>query len=241
MVAILAQSGLNVLITLIALNRLGYTAFLISTRLTSPVINSLLTLTDCSTILTNPNFHATLAEIPKEKQLSILPLLAHSDYYGKETPVFARNYDPEHESKKIAVILHSSGSTGMPKPIFLGNGSCIAAFAVHLNMRAFLTSPLFHSHGFYEVFRSIYSRKPIYLTNYALPLTRQSVTQMVEYLKPALFHCVPYVLKLLAESEHGIRALASVDMVLYAGSSCPDDLGDALVSRGVFLAGNYGA
>lgn len=240
-VGILAQSGLHVVITLIALNRLGYTAFMISTRLTSPAIDRLLGLTECSTVLTTSNFHNTLNEIPKEKQLSILPLLSHSDYYGKESPVFARQYDPENESKKIAVILHSSGSTGMPKPIFLAHGSCIAAFAVNMNMRAFLTSPLFHSHGFYEVFRSIFSRKPIYLTNYALPLTRQSVTQTIEYIKPALFHCVPYVLKLLAESEQGIRALASVDLVLYAGSSCPDDLGDSLVSRGVFLVGNYGA
>lgn len=240
-VGILAQSGLHVVITLIALNRLGYTAFMISTRLTSPAIDRLLGLTECNTVLTTSNFHNTLGEIPKEKQLSILPLLSHSDYYGKESPVFARQYDPENESKKIAVILHSSGSTGMPKPIFLAHGSCIAAFAVNMNMRAFLTSPLFHSHGFYEVFRSIFSRNPIYLTNYALPLTRQSVTQTIEYIKPALFHCVPYVLKLLAESEQGIRALASVDLVLYAGSSCPDDLGDSLVSRGVFLVGNYGA
>ncbi len=109
-----------------------------------------------------------------------------------------------------------------------------------MNMRSLLTSPLFHSHGFYEVFRSIYSRKPIYLANYLLPLTRQSLLKMLEHVKPELFHCVPYVVKLLAESDAGIRALAKVDVVLFAGSSCPDDLGDLLVSRGVNLVANYG-
>lgn len=240
-IGILAQSGLHVVITIIALNRLGYAAFLISIRLASPAIDRLLTLTGCSTILTNPGFHATLAEVPKERNLTLIPLISHSDYYGKDAPVFAREYDPDHESKKVAVILHSSGSTGMPKPIFLTNRSCIGAFSLNMNRRALLTSPLFHSHGFYEVFRSIFSRKPIYLANYALPLTRQSVTKMVEHVKPQLFHCVPYVLKLLAESEQGVRALASVEVVLYAGSSCPDDLGDLLVRRGVFLVANYGA
>ncbi|KAI1128311.1 hypothetical protein F5Y10DRAFT_240709 [Nemania abortiva] len=240
-VGILCQSGLHVVITIIALSRLGYTVFLISTRLASPALGRLIELTGCSTILTTPNFHATLAEVPKERRPVLLPILSHSDYYRKDAPVFVRYYDAEYESKKIAVILHSSGSTGLPKPIWLSHSSCTAAFAVNMDMRSLLTSPLFHSHGFYEVFRSIFSRKTIYLANYSLPLTRQNLLKMLEYVKPELFHCVPYVVKLLAESDAGIRALAMVKLVLFAGSSCPDDLGDLLVSRGVNLVANYGA
>ncbi|KAI0968454.1 hypothetical protein F4678DRAFT_443048 [Xylaria arbuscula] len=240
-VGILSQSGLHVIITIIALSRLGYTVFLISTRLASPALDRLIELTGCSTILTTPNFHATLAEIPKERQPTLLPVLSHSDYYRKDALPFVRFYDAEYESKKIAVILHSSGSTGLPKPIWLSHRSCIGAFALNSNIRSLLTSPLFHSHGFYEVFRSIYSMKTIYLANYSLPLTRQNLLEMLDYVKPELFHCVPYVVKLLAESDAGIRALAKMDMVLFAGSSCPDDLGDLLVSRGVNLVANYGA
>ncbi|KAI0424841.1 hypothetical protein F5Y09DRAFT_353016 [Xylaria sp. FL1042] len=240
-VGILCQSGLHVVITIIALSRLGYTVFLISTRLASPALDRLIELTGCSTILTTPNFHATLAEIPEERRPNLLSTLSHSDYYRKDAPEFMRLYDAEYETKKIAVILHSSGSTGLPKPIWLSHRSCVGAFAVNMNMRSLLTSPLFHSHGFYEVFRSIYARKTIYLANYSLPLTRQNLLKMLEYVKPELFHCVPYVVKLLAESDAGIRALAKVSVVLFAGSSCPDDLGDLLVSRGVNLVANYGA
>ncbi|KAI0870096.1 hypothetical protein GGS24DRAFT_123597 [Hypoxylon argillaceum] len=240
-VGILCQSGLHVVITIIALSRLGYTVFLISTRLASPALDRLIELTGCSTILTTPNFHATLAEVPKERRPALLPILSHSDYYRKDAPAFVRLCDAEYESKKIAIILHSSGSTGLPKPIWLSHRSCTGAFALNMNMQSLLTSPLFHSHGFYEVFRSIYSRKPIYLANYSLPLTRQSLLKMLDHVKPELFHCVPYVVKLLAESDAGIRALARVKIVLFAGSSCPDDLGDMLVSRGVNLVANYGA
>ncbi|KAI1346329.1 hypothetical protein F5Y01DRAFT_308366 [Xylaria sp. FL0043] len=240
-VGILCQSGLHVVITIIALSRLGYTVFLISTRLASPALDRLIELTGCSTILTTPNFHATLGEIPEERRPTLLPTLSHSDYYRKDAPVFLRLCDAEYETKKIAVILHSSGSTGLPKPIWLSHRSCVGAFAVNMNMRSLLTSPLFHSHGFYEVFRSIYARKTIYLANYSLPLTRQNLLKMLEHVKPELFHCVPYVVKLLAESDAGIRALAKVRVVLFAGSSCPDDLGDLLVSRGVNLVANYGA
>ncbi|KAI0471149.1 hypothetical protein F4859DRAFT_505065 [Xylaria cf. heliscus] len=240
-VGILCQSGLHVIVTIIALSRLGYTVFLISTRLASPALDRLIELTECTAILTTPNFHATLAGVSKERQPTLVPILSHSDYYRKDAPAFLRLCDSEYESKKIAVILHSSGSTGLPKPIWLSHKSCIGAFAVNMNMRSLITSPLFHSHGFYEVFRSIYSRKPIYLANYSLPLTRQSLLKMLEHVKPELFHCVPYVVKLLAESDAGIQALANVNMVLFAGSSCPDDLGDLLVSRGVNLVANYGA
>ncbi|KAI0528045.1 hypothetical protein F5B22DRAFT_16969 [Xylaria bambusicola] len=240
-VGILCQSGLHVVITIIALSRLGYTVFLISTRLASPALDRLIELTGCSAVITTPNFHATLAELTKERQPTLIPTLSHSDYYREDAPVFVRFYDAEYESKKVAIILHSSGSTGLPKPIWMSHKSCIGAFGVNMNMRSLLTSPLFHSHGFYEVFRAIYARKTIYLANYSLPITRQNLLEILGYVKPELFHCVPYVIKLLAESDAGIQALKNVDVVLFAGSSCPDDLGDLLVSHRVNLVANYGA
>ncbi|KPM40567.1 hypothetical protein AK830_g5985 [Neonectria ditissima] len=239
-VGIVAQSGLHVVIQIIALNRLGYASFLISTRLPSVALLQLLDMADCNTVLTTPNFHAVLGEVQQQRPLDVLPLLKHSDYYGKDAPRFVRPYNPDQEAQKTAVILHSSGSTGLPKPIYLTNKSSIAAFATNLDMRALLTSPLFHSHGFYEVFRSIYSGKPLYFCNYSLPLTRDSLVGMIEAAKADLFHCVPYVVKLLAEAEEGVRALATFKLVLFAGSGCPDDLGDRLVKNGVKLAGNYG-
>ncbi|KAH6653363.1 hypothetical protein BKA67DRAFT_518762 [Truncatella angustata] len=240
-VGILAQSGLHFVITIIALNRLGYTAFLISTRLASPAVVQLLELTNCNTILTTPNSDKVLDEVSQTRGIKRFPMLAQSDYYGVQAPRYSRGYNAKQESSKIAVILHSSGSTGLPKPIFLSNRACIGSFAVNMDMKGLLTSPLFHSHGFYEVFRAIYSKKPLYLANYSLPLTSQNLLSILDYTKPEIFHCVPYIIKLLSESDDGIQALAKVGMVLFGGSSCPDDLGDALVKKGVNLVANYGA
>ncbi|KAJ4323817.1 hypothetical protein N0V84_004163 [Fusarium piperis] len=240
-VGMLAQSGIHIVIQIIALNRLGYSSFLISTRLACPAITQLLDLADCRTILTTPNFHPVLKEVKQNRSLEILPLLQHSDYCNYDAPRFARDYNPDAESRKVAVIIHSSGSTGLPKPIYLTNRSCIAAFSTNMDMRGLLTSPMFHSHGFYEIFRAIYSGKPLYFCNYNLPLTRESVIQMIDTVQPEILHSVPYVIKLLAETEEGIRVLAGVKLVLYAGSGCPDDLGDRLVDNGVYLVGNYGA
>ena len=168
-------------------------------------------------------------------------MLKHSDYYGVSSPTFHRHYDPLKETPKRAVIIHSSGSTGLPKPIFLTHRSCIAAFATNLDRKALMTQPLFHSFGFYETFRSIYSGKPMYYVNYEYPLTKRNLLATLRRVRPELFFCVPYVLKLLADEEDGIEALAAVDLIMYGGSACPDDLGDGLVRRGVNICANYGA
>ncbi|KAF2156690.1 acetyl-CoA synthetase-like protein [Myriangium duriaei CBS 260.36] len=240
-IAMLARSGIHTIVIFLALNRLGYAVMQLSTRLACPAIVRLLELTDCTRIMTTQNFHGLLEEVQKHRQLDVLPLLAHEDYLGRHAAPLRRKYDPAKETNKVAMIIHSSGSTGLPKPIFLTNHSCIAMFSTHLNRRGLLTSPMFHNHGFAEMFRAIHSGKPIYLCNYALPLTGHSVLKMIEKVKPEILHSVPYIIKLVAEMEGGIEALAGIDVVLYAGSGCPEDLGDRLVQHGVNLCGNYGS
>ncbi|KAH7109872.1 hypothetical protein B0J11DRAFT_234772 [Dendryphion nanum] len=240
-VGILANSSLQFIITLLGLSRLGYATLLLSTRLASPALSSLLELSNCPTILTTSNFHPVLAEVQKERNVTVIEMLKHEDYYGIDAPVFSRTYDAKKETLKQAVIIHSSGSTGMPKPIFLTHRSAIASCSTHLDRRALMTQPLFHSFGFYETFRSIYSGKPMYYYNYSLPITSKNLAETLAHVKPDLLFCVPYILKLLGETEKGIQTLAAIDLVMYGGSACPDDLGDALVKNGVNLVANYGA
>ncbi|KAL1592893.1 putative NRPS-like protein biosynthetic cluster [Nothophoma quercina] len=240
-VGILAHSGLPFIITLLGLSRLGYASLLLSTRLAAPALIRLLELAECNTLLTTSHFHSVLEEVKSEQGTTVLELLKHEEYYGVDAPAFHRTYDPHKETTKNIVIIHSSGSTGLPKPIYLTNRSCIAAFSTNLDRKALMTQPLFHSFGFYETFRSIYSGKPMYYFNYAFPLTKQNITATLEAVRPDLLFCVPYVLKLLGESEEGIKSLAKIDLVMYGGSACPDDLGDMLVKNGVNLVANYGA
>jgi acyl-coenzyme A synthetase/AMP-(fatty) acid ligase len=225
----------------LGLSRLGYSSLLLSTRLASPSIIRLLELAECNAVLTTSNHYAVLTEVRSQKDVILLEMLKPEEYVGVDAPVLVRDYDPEQETTKQVVIIHSSGSTGLPKPIYLTNRSCIAAFSAHLDRRALMTQPLYHSFGFYETFRSIYSGKLMYYFNYSLPLTKQNLTATIDHVRPDLLFCVPYILKLLAESNEGIRSLSKVELVMYGGSACPDNLGDTLVKNGVNIVANYGA
>ncbi|OQE24078.1 hypothetical protein PENFLA_c010G00241 [Penicillium flavigenum] len=244
-VAMLAGSSFEVVVTFFALNRLGYAVLFLSTRLTAPAYIRLLEMANCSQLIKVNQFQQVVTEICAERPgCSTFSLLQREDWFNRpvSTPRFERpGADPSREGKKIAWILHSSGSTGFPKPIFLTNLQTLANFCKSFGLRLFTISPLFHSHALMEFGRAFYTRAPAYLGNHSLPVTYQNLFDALQVAKPQQISAVPYVIKLLAEKQEGIQALARPQLVLYGGSSCPDDLGDRLVAQGVNLVGNYGA
>lgn len=92
-----------------------------------------------------------------------------------------------------------------------------------------------------ELGRAFYTQATTYFGNHSLPTTYQNLYDALQVAQPEQFSAVPYVIKLLAEKPEGIKVLAKPQIVLFGGSSCPDDLGDRLVAQGVNLVANYGA
>lgn len=87
----------------------------------------------------------------------------------------------------------------------------------------------------------MYQRKTVFFLNPNLPLTCEGLTVAMKEAQPAVLCAVPYVLKLLGEQQSGIEVLRSCRQVLFAGSQCPDELGDRLVDQGVNLASFLGS
>jgi acyl-coenzyme A synthetase/AMP-(fatty) acid ligase len=152
----------------------------------------------------------------------------------------SQDFNLETESKHIAWIIHSSGSTGLPKPILQTHKAAVNNYATNMDMRGFITLPLYHAHGLSSFFRAISSGKQIHLYNASLPLAKQHIIDIMRNNRFEIFYGVPYALKLLAESTQGIELLASCKIVMFGGSSCPDSLGDKLVENGVNLVSHFG-
>jgi thioester reductase-like protein len=198
----------------------------------------------CHKLVIHESFRQVANDIETERQgCSSIAILQRSQWHGLPAikPIIRPAADAVTEGGKIAWILHSSGSTGFPKPIFLTNRQCLANFKKSFNLRSFCTSPLFHSHALMEFGRALYTKAAMFWVNHSQPITSINLLEAMQKVQPQMVSAVPYVLKLLTEKEEGIAALARTQLVMYAGSSCPDELGDRLVDGGVNLIANYGA
>lgn len=134
-----------------------------------------------------------------------------------------------------------TGSTGLPKAIYQKQNAALSNFSGNMNMKAFITLPLYHNHGICNLYRAVWSKKAIHLYNADLPLTCNYLIKILQSHDFEIFYGVPYALKLLAEADDGLALLAQLKIVMYGGSACPDDLGDLLVEHGVNLVSHYGA
>ncbi|OTA69363.1 acetyl-CoA synthetase-like protein [Hypoxylon sp. EC38] len=243
-VALLGPSNLDYVITMLALMRIGGLAVLfLSTRLQTEAYVNLLRQTQCRIIISPAsNYAATASRISEEYKITRFNMADSSVYMKTDSTSYRYQRQViENEAQKIAFIVHSSGSTGLPKPIYQNHRSCLTNYSVGSGMRAFVTLPLYHNHGLSTFFRGVTSAVTTAFFDAGLPMTHDNLVDAMEQFRPESFHCVPYSLKLLAESEHGIDLLRRCKLVLFGGSSCPDELGDRLVNAGVYLVGHYGA
>ena len=238
----MGPSNLDYVVSLLALTRMGFSVLLLSTRLPTEAYVSLIEKTSCQRIVASANFIHTVTSIKEAYAVQDFRLPDSTIWSRTPSgPRFRRETELRNEENTVAFIVHSSGSTGLPKPIFQTHRQCLSNYAVGSGMRAFVTLPLFHNHGLSTTFRGILAGKRTMLYNASLPLTNQNLVAAMKAANFESFHCVPYALKVLAETEEGLAQLARAKLVLFGGSSCPDDLGDLLVQHGVNIVSHYGA
>jgi acyl-coenzyme A synthetase/AMP-(fatty) acid ligase len=239
-IALLGPSNLDYFFTLLALSRLGFTVLFLSTRISEAAYLSLLNITKCRHIVVDQSFRKTARALASvQHDLEVIDIVSQ-DRYVTDAADPGPELDPEAESAKVAWIIHSSGSTGLPKPIYQTHKAALRNYENSLCMRGFVTLPLFHAFGLSNVFRGITAIKKIYMYNASLPLTSQNLLKILTDHKFEIFLAVPYALKLLSETQAGVDALAALKVVMFGGSACPDALGDLLTDSGVNLISHYG-
>ncbi|KAF2626294.1 male sterility protein [Macroventuria anomochaeta] len=245
-VALLGPSNFEYAVTMLALTKLGHTVLFLSTRISQLAIESLIETTGATYLLADARFLQTAADVQANMPSVYVEEIAKQSLFDFPIEVHADtrlDYQLDHnvEASNNVYIIHSSGSTGLPKPIYQPQRSCIANYGIHMDMKAFITLPLYHNHGICNFFRAIYSGKSIHIYNADLPLTQPYLTSILRKHQFEIFYGVPYALKLLAETDEGIALLQQLKIVMYGGSACPDTLGNLLVDNGVKLVGHYGA
>jgi acyl-coenzyme A synthetase/AMP-(fatty) acid ligase len=245
-IAILASTDLAYIVTFFALARLGYTILCLSPRLTPIACANLIEETSAFAVVRGKT--AQLANLVSQTQelqpVKVIKLVGREDFDKSlsDQPRLQRdNIDREAETNWTLAILHSSGSTGLPKPISLTHKRLMMKLPPPKGQVEFSTFPFFHGYGNWVILHGMLARKMVYVSNPNLPLTADYVVEVLEHLRPDVLHVVPYTLELLAGSQRGLDAMKKCKRVVFSGSGCPDDLGNELVAQGIRIETFWGA
>ncbi|KAL3417971.1 NRPS-like enzyme (male sterility protein) [Phlyctema vagabunda] len=237
-VGIFAPSNVDFLVTFFALSRLGYTVLCISLRLPPVAIINIIKKTKTTIIARgdSPQIAATTDAVNKEFPINPV-LIAPRSVYRKERAAgeepFVRKFDREAETNEIGLVMHSSGSTGLPKPVFLSHKNVLTHPVQGAGMHNFGALPLYHMYGLSTTLQAMYWAKTANLLSATLPITADTLMGALEATQPEVFHAVPYALGLLVEHPRAMNYLKSAKLVTAAGARTPDELGDRLVEGGV--------
>ncbi|CAI7667563.1 unnamed protein product [Penicillium bialowiezense] len=246
----LAYMGCNDIryfIFMLACQKTGYQAFLPSTRNSDEAHVHLLKATTCSKFFFTEERQTRILEIQALcSTLDIFQVPAVktmlADKSGLRHYAYTKSYaDAEDDT---ILIIHSSGTTGMPKPVYLTNG-----FFMTLGASAYLplppgrvpgiyynlgqeslvlaTTPLFHLMGIMPLVFSVWFRVPTLLG----PEKPPSVDFMIELLqtgRPTHAICAPSVLEDMSNSNEALLCLEKLDRVMFGGAPLSPEAGDRL-------------
>ncbi|KAB8211953.1 hypothetical protein BDV34DRAFT_233934 [Aspergillus parasiticus] len=245
-VAVQGSPDFEYLITLLALSKLGHPALLLSPRLSTEALKHLLSSTKAQLFLAadTESFAKGLAHGIQVARIASFDKSPLDPLEGLDDSNLTPMLDLRAEHNKPVWILHSSGSTGLPRPVPITHRSALWRYSDRLEslgLDTLTTLPLFHAHGMSSFFRAIYARKVILMYNLAVPITTDRLIEITRARKFGLFSSVPFTLKILAESERGVDLLRSFQLVTSGGGPVGQALGDMLVKQGVQLVSIYGS
>ncbi|KAK4099156.1 acetyl-CoA synthetase-like protein [Parathielavia hyrcaniae] len=233
-------------VVLMAALKCGYKPMLLSPRNSREGHASLLKRTQCSKLAFSPELRSMALDLAGESndfmatELPALPdLFAAPDSTHYESLVKG-----EMEDHETVAILHSSGTTGLPKPIYVRSGvlrvgAKLTTMPVPEGRRSMVeglystklmvsTLPFFHIFGVILLVRCIHHQQPLVMLPFGKPPTAEFVLETIAKAKPTGLVCPPSILEDLCKLPGGLEAISTLDTVLFGGAPLARSCGDNL-------------
>lgn len=231
---------------------------LLSSRNSVDINLELLGATKCKNVLYGSEHGKEVDKMSNCLQgLRCYKLKSFHDYFENETKggkLKSPSRVPGHE--ETALILHSSGTTGRPKPIKITYGALAHMDRIsempspegRTNKYSLMFStktmagalPFFHVMGLVLLARSIYAQGPLILLPQNKPPTAQSMIAAIRTSKPSAAILVPSMLEEICDAPEGQDALSSLAEVWYGGGPLAHAYGDKISDMTMVLCG-YGS
>ncbi|KAL4940296.1 hypothetical protein BDV06DRAFT_230437 [Aspergillus oleicola] len=250
-VALLMESDIGLLLYEMALIGMGVPVLLLSARLSATAIQSLLQRTSASAILASSRLEATAREaaqdLPVYSPLAFEVLLSSQQGLPADNSI-CHSYHYIGESDRDVLILHSSGTTGLPKPIYVSHRHLLSFVNCHqLDTEAgaqeinVSTLPLYHGFGLVAPALSMGVGKTVCFPVGSTVPSAGATLDLLKASDAASCMTVPSILEDIALlGDAGIEILARLDFVTFGGGILKPAVGERLAMHRVKLLNHYG-
>ncbi|KAJ9252890.1 hypothetical protein DTO195F2_7311 [Paecilomyces variotii] len=245
--AYMGSNDVRYFIFMLACQKTGYQALFTSTRNSDEAHLHLLQATSCNKFFFSEERETRTLEIKgllPSLEVFRVPTLKEilSNEGGQRSYAYTKSYaDAENET---LCIIHSSGTTGMPKPVNLTNGfwMCIdnlaqlawpagrqpAAFITLSSQDLLLsTTPFFHGMGLLSFVLSIWFGIPV-LYGPDKPLSVEHLVGLLQTTRPTAAVFPPSILEDLSHSSDALNCLKGLRTVNFGGAPLAPETGERL-------------
>jgi UDP-glucose 4-epimerase len=222
-------------------------------------VRHLLAETNAGAVITSSKLRTTTAEpalhntemdeqaVPLYDQVS-LDMLLESSIEANGEKVYVPGYYIDDTDRNV-LILHSSGTTGLPKAIRTSHQYLLSFTTCHelpynstTEQACLSTLPLYHGFGLIAPFLSMGVGMPFCIPPSSGIPTGMSIADLLQRTGASSLITVPSILEeiSLLPGDEGIRLLQELNFVTFGGGQIKPSVGETLSSAGVRLVNHYG-
>ncbi|KAF7174064.1 hypothetical protein CNMCM5623_006358 [Aspergillus felis] len=247
--AYLGTNDIRYIIVFLACNKTGYRLFLPSPRNSTEAFLHLLKETNTKAVLHPPGFKEHIPGVGRlVTTMEIVEIPWLNELWRKQTSSYSYIKSFREEQDRIALIVHTSGTTGLPKPIFLTHGYCatvdnVRNFPLPKGRRssipcnplfeggAVLTVfPFFHIVGFFFFAQAVFSGLP-FATPPSKPLSGDLVVKTLRELRVVSAALPPSLIENICSSDFGLKTLTQLNNLYFGGAPLSPEIGEMLRGR----------
>ncbi|KAH8768377.1 hypothetical protein F5883DRAFT_70874 [Diaporthe sp. PMI_573] len=259
------HSGISLLVYLFSLMALGVPVALVSIRLSPVSIQHLLTVMKAQAVVASPlliskveRAFGTSSFVYGMGATKVLAAAGFENFLPPQgnddaIPVDIDIGEPGHyvsESDRNVLILHTSGTTGLPSLVYqshkmlLGYASCHRRTGTEdvqgLNLSML---PLYHGFGLVVACLALGVGKPVLLPPPNRIPTAISTIELVRSFGPKSLTTVPVILEGISKlpGGEGVAPLLALQYVAYGGGPLDHEVGDHLSKQGIKLLSHFGS